>query len=651
MTISYPSGYYNRFDPDKNYEKHLFIAGKVLQSAELNEIQESAIDKVRSIGDAVFKDGDIIRDCQVYVNPDTGVTNCQSGLVYLRGAMRTVAGAVVNLPMSGTATIGLLLVDSIITESEDTELRDQAIGLRSYRAGGAARLKTQAIWAVGNAENTDNYFPIYVFDNAAMRPKVTPPESNMVALSLAKYDRDSAGGSYVISGMEVYAEPDDNGDQIYSISDGRARCYGYEINQRTSRRVIYAPSPYARLIGVEPHAASGGTQRINTVHTPIATVNSVYITREATVTMVHGAYLGCADLITGYDSVVEIVGVRGGGASYDASGTIYTAGSDYNLLSNNINWSPVGAEPNTGSTYYVRLRYISSVPPESPDALGFSVTGAIVGTQILVSYNYYVPRIDRICMNRDGEIVWLRGVASDLNPWAPEVGKELLPLAVVRQTWDSNRAVVRDGARMVPMDVLDGIQYKLDRLLMLTAQERLKGDASLRDQSIKKSITVDPFFDDSMRDDGQVQDAAVIDGYLMLAIDGTSDSASLDIQSPQVNQHTQIVCLEQTKRTGCMLINPYMAFAPLPAKLTLTPSDDHWMETNTVWLSPITRQLTAWGAFATGSQSTVVDVISRRSEELFIRQINVEFFVENFYPNEAIVSASFDGVPVNVTEV
>lgn len=52
--------YYNRFNPAKRYERSLFLAGRGLQSAELNEIQDYALLKLKGIGDAIFRDGDVI---------------------------------------------------------------------------------------------------------------------------------------------------------------------------------------------------------------------------------------------------------------------------------------------------------------------------------------------------------------------------------------------------------------------------------------------------------------------------------------------------------------------------------------------------------------------------------------------------------------
>ena len=61
------NNYYNRFQSSQNYEKSLFLSGRGLQSAELNEIQEFSLNKLKALGDAIFKDGDVVRGCDCIV--------------------------------------------------------------------------------------------------------------------------------------------------------------------------------------------------------------------------------------------------------------------------------------------------------------------------------------------------------------------------------------------------------------------------------------------------------------------------------------------------------------------------------------------------------------------------------------------------------
>ena len=75
MTVSYPIDHYqNRYDPAKNYEKHLVRSGKGVQAAEINEIQENLMARLRKLGDAMMKDGNIIDGATCLVDPDTGIT-------------------------------------------------------------------------------------------------------------------------------------------------------------------------------------------------------------------------------------------------------------------------------------------------------------------------------------------------------------------------------------------------------------------------------------------------------------------------------------------------------------------------------------------------------------------------------------------------
>ena len=130
-----PDQYYQRFDPAKNYEEHLFLANRPLQSAEFNELQKHAAYRLRTIADALFKDGDVIRDAQVTVDKDTGSVTCESGAVYISGAVRGVPSANFTIPVSGTVAIGVRLIESVITSVEDPELLDPAAGTRKTGTG------------------------------------------------------------------------------------------------------------------------------------------------------------------------------------------------------------------------------------------------------------------------------------------------------------------------------------------------------------------------------------------------------------------------------------------------------------------------------------------------------------------------------------
>ena len=95
-----PPNNYNRFDASKNYDSHVFVAGRVLQSAEMNEVQSQHNYRLKGIADSLFKDGDIVRDASVAVNQTTGVVQCQSGAIYIKGAVRGVPPATINIPLT-----------------------------------------------------------------------------------------------------------------------------------------------------------------------------------------------------------------------------------------------------------------------------------------------------------------------------------------------------------------------------------------------------------------------------------------------------------------------------------------------------------------------------------------------------------------------
>lgn len=639
------NGYYNRHDPAKEYDEHLFRVGYVIQGAELNEIQAALAYRTKSIGDALFKDGDVIRDCRVVVNASTGAVQCESGAIYLFGAVRGIPPATFTVATTGEVAIGVYLTITAVTEVDDPSLRDPASLTRNYQEPGAGRKKVSAKWGFDGDGQIGEFYPIYSILDGQMLAKEAPPNMDVVAQSLARYDRDSAGGTYVVSGLQVQRLTDlADGRQVYTLAEGRARVNGYGVDQAAARRLVYDAAPDLRLISNEPHSSTtAGSQRIELDRWPVNDVQEVSITAQKTVTLTHGGYVGVQDPLPD-TSVLEIIEVKQGG-------TTFVASTDYKLTAGKVDWSLTGAEPATGSSYSVTYRHIKTVTPTAVDAKGFTVTGAVAGTLVLVTYNQKLPRIDRLAMSSSGDVVWLKGVSADWNPQPPYVSDNLLTLATVYQTWSDDYSLVNDAVRVVPMQDLAQLNGRIDYVIGLVAQQRLEGSANLLEAGQKRGVFVDPFLDDSLRDAGLDQTGAIIDGELTLPVEFLDAARpTADVRDPAFLAYaTQPYVIKQTARTGSMKVNPYMAFTPIPALVKLYPSVDRWTETQTRWASAVTRSITtsSWGLLTRQSTQVSTQVLSSTNTLIAnLRQIWVEFRLDGFGPGETLSSVTFDGVTI-----
>lgn len=637
--------YYNRFDPNDEFESHKFVAGRPLQSAELNEIQSRANHRVRGIGDALFKDGGIVRDASIAVNSSTGVTQCAAGAIYVLGAVRGVQPATFTIPITGTRAVGVRLIETTVTALDDPTLRDPATGTRAYDSQGADRQRLHMQWGWDGDGGSGSFYPVYSVVDGVVTAKEPPPNLDAVTQALARYDRDSAGGNYVITGMGVTLLADQpDGSQTYNIDVGRARVYGYAIEYQTSRRVIYPTAPDLLPIQNEPHASTTiGSQRVNFDRSPGTAITQVAITAEKTVTLTHGVTTGAQDPLPD-TSVLALIEVKQGG-------TTYTATTDYLLTAGKVDWSPAGAEPAPGSTYTVKYQYITNVTPTGVDDTGFTITGAVSGSLILVDYSQKLPRIDRLCLNADGVPVWISGVSSAYSPQSPSIPGDVLPLASVYQTWTAPRRVVNDGVNVVPMPFLAGLSGKIDYVLQLVAANRLESSIHTREGGTKKGLFVDPFIDDSQRDAGTAQTAAIVNGELTLPIAATVNQMSTDITTPQTATFTSAVALAQTLKTTSQKINPYLSFGPTPAKVTLSPSVDRWTTVDTDWASDVTNRFVIGSGTNSSTTSVSRNLLlnSTTTAIEYLRQIQVNFTLTGFGPGEVLTEVTFDGIAVTAT--
>lgn len=645
---------YDRTDQSKGYGKHLFRAGKGLQSAELNEIQTTAQARQAALGDALFNDGDLVEDCQCFVDPVTGDANLNSGKLYLRGEVRAVAAASFVIPIDQTLSIGVWLHDTTVTELQDHSLRDPAVGTRNFGEAGAARLKTTQTWGWEGDGSEGEFYPVYTVENGLLLSKEAPPSFDAMTQNIARYDRDSAGGRYIVDGLAVKATYDKITEKLTVLAgEGNARVNGYPITVARGVRQVYDADPDLKTVNGEPNTYSptSGSMRVDLDNAPLVEIVEVEGTVEKTVTLTHGAFAGAADPLPD-NAVLSIIEVKQGA-------TTYTQGADYILNSGDVDWSPGGAEPAPGSSYTVKYHYISATDftVTDIDETGFTVSGLVSGTAFTTDYIFAMPRIDVIVLDTSGRLTRLKGVASQYTPSAPSIPETQLKIVTLYHDWFGDPRIIRDAVVVMPMDEIQAMRRMVTNLYDLVAQERLRNDVALSDQSAKRGVFVDPFTNDNLRDAGIMQNLAIIDGELFLPINGTVHDLTTDVPNPEravLLNYTLEPIIEQPYRTGSMLINPYQAFEPLPANLMLTPAVDFWSVVETQWTSPVTRRfIRGWGnflAFTSADDTTeLVNTTTRDAE--FLRQIDIQFTIKGFGAGEILDAMTFDGVEVTPVEL
>ncbi|MBA8757831.1 DUF4815 domain-containing protein [Wolbachia pipientis] len=638
MTLN---AYYNRFNPDKEYEKNLFLAGRGLQSAELNETQEYALSKLKGIGDAIFRDGDVITGSNCIIDRETGKVTLEGGKIYLRGAVRKVEKEEFVIPLSTTVRIGVYYLESTITELEDENLRDPAVGTRNYQEVGAARLKVSTIWGYQAQGLTTNavgeFYPIYNIENGVLIEHSPPPQANIVTTALARYDKE-ANGSYVVNGLEVmFLQRDEKGKKIFVINEGKAHVDGYEIELPHSIRVSFNEDPNIKSVESEPHTFQPNNQRVMELKVndfPISEIKKVDITVQKTITVTHGSYSGAIDPIPD-SAVLEIIQTKQGNVIYENS-------TDYKLNAGNVDWSLPGKEPAPGSSYLITYRCRTHVSPEDISEQGCKVKGAVDNSLVLIDYTWKMLRFDLITIDAKGAIRRIKGIAHPWRPSMPKAPSGQLLLCYIHQTWKEGEKVkvVNNAIHAVPMNELEAMKKGINDLYALVAEERLRSDANSREPTTKKGVFVDSFFDDDMRDQGISQTAAIVNKELILPIDVTIADIDGEEKTYLLPYKLEPV-LEQLLQTKGERINPYQAFDPVPAQVTLNKSIDHWTEVTTNWKSPITRVFNV--------KETTELLSSTSYETEFMREAVQNFEIEGFEPGEKLREIKFDGITIQPT--
>ncbi|ECN9265228.1 DUF4815 domain-containing protein [Salmonella enterica] len=689
-------GYYDLFDSTKQYDKHVFLAGRILQSREMNEIQTNGQFQLKQIADALFKDGDIVRDCRANLDEwkaptTTTMLHLEEGALYVQGQVRGITKADLTVPTSGTTIVGVWLIQDVITDADDPQLVDPASGTRAFNESGAYRLRHVPVWGLSTDVHTavDAFFPVYYIDEGQLRAKEPPPNLDAVTQAIARYDVDSNGSNYIINGLRVTRLDDEMVTpagsstpvlhQVYSIEAGRARVNGFGISQTYAYRLSFDPERDAQSVLSEDFTVTAADptthkQTVTTRFSPIADIQSVTCTVERTITRSKSG-TDTDTLPSSIGTIVDVLAVKVG------SNTL-VKGTDWNYVraSNSISWLLPATRPAANSSFDVDyLTKENQVPTDITDN-SFCVTGVYVysdqTSSVLTDYSYYLPRIDSITVDESGKFGWIKGIASDITNAAPSIPSNVLSLANVTQTWKKDKAnasrlvntIVNNGVRMVSMSSLEAMNARMDSLTDLVARLNLISDINIRDASRKDGLFVDPFMDDSQRDSNFIshQQLAITGGCLQLPITGTSVYPLLPTGDQPITEvescvYQDDIVLANTAITSSMPVNPYNAFGVFPGVATLTPQIDRWVETKTAWTGPETRYFTIYeyapwtlgnvhGTTQTTGQTVTNELAATTTSELeYLRSLTVNFRVEGFLKNEVLDSVTFDGVPITVT--
>lgn len=418
------------------------------------------------------------------------------------------------------------------------------------------------------------------------------------------------------------------------VNEGKAHVDGYEIELPHSLRVYFDEDPDIKAVESEPHTFQPNSQKTMELKVndfPIKEIKKVDITVQKTFPLTHGSYSGAVDPIPD-SAILEIIQIKQGNVIYENS-------TDYKLKSGDVDWGLSGKEPSPGSSYQITYRCRTYAAAQDINEQGCTVKGAVDGTLVLVDYTWKMPRYDLITIDAKGTVRRIKGIAHPWQPSMPKAPPGQLVLCYIYQKWkkDKKPEVTNNAIHAVPMNDLEAMKKGINDLYALVAAERLRNDANSRDPTAKKGVFVDPFFDDDMRDQGISQTAAIVNRKLALPINATV----VDINSgkiPQLLPYELEPVLEQLLQTTEMKINPYQAFDPLPAKVTINKNVDNWTEVKTNWSSPVTRE------FSTTETSELLS--SSTKEEEFMREATQNFEIEGFVTGEKLKELKFDGINI-----
>lgn len=597
------SPYYDDYDPTKNYNTILARAGEIAQSREINQLQTTLYDHLGRVADTILKDGNIVEGCSLIIQGKKAIIS--SGSIYMNGLVNYVPSSEIAITGDGTEVIGVVAHDELITEANDSSLRDPAQGFDNQGQPGAHRNKTTIEYKL----NDPNAAPVYTLIDGVQSVETYNPELEMITDQLARRTYDESG-NYKVRGLLVQNRDDqtDSNKIFLTLTNGKAYIKGYEVTKPTNSKFSVRRSMEFTTALNEQKRYTNGVLTYKLNNRAVKEIKRVTMDVYEEKKVTRGPIPAGRDTLTEQNqSVVSILEV------FDANRT-YSYSDDYYLDDNNttINWGvPTGNEPSSGSTYTVRMVVTQDVDEklfkmgkESDELLDYLVLDAKApkpyiksNTQFTgifkVEYDFYYARRDLVLLNKLGEISVIEGnpdvssrVETPLNQ-----DDNLLVLASVNVLPNAASIDILNTAEdRLTMENLYRLVSRINDLEWNQAISDLDRAAQEGEDATRlNGVYTDGFINIEKCDASHPEFNAAVD-LDMGELTVTSDTTVLPINvgnSPDTNvgiigkvitaPFDHKLELSQPVTTGTMLVNKYAVYNPL-SLITLTPSVDNWID-------------------------------------------------------------------------
>ena len=656
----------------KGYTTMVGVPDRYLQARELTQLNRLLQYQIRDIGNILFNQGAVLEGCQLTISGNQATVT--AGKIYYNGFVLPIPETTLTITKQGTESIGVKITESIVTEEEDSSLRDPYPAGRGYNRPGMHRIKITTEVVLSDQAQ------LKLYELADGVPKQTrkPTEFSEIINILARRTYDESE-NYLVRGLEVSCLPREDGKADIAVSPGKAYVLGYEVELPSPHIHTVNPSTDYTIVTDEMYPYNSNVTTYKIYQQPVSSVISVQANvRVENFVIYHSAAMGGADTIP-FPNVLNVIEVRQGS-------TVYVRGTDYNIINQNIiDWSPQGNEPAPGSAYTVTFVYhkvLTSLDYEvitdsqGEKSIHFLPThdNIVDGSYFEVDYTYYLSRIDILYLDSDGNTFFLHGIPEKAgNAKRPIVPYNVLPLAEIYFPPNSNQLQIKNyQLKRVTMYQLNEIIERLKQLEYNLAVTQLD-DPGQRGASPSEVVGTfsEGFVGFSRASVHHPAFSGIIVPNLRIFIPDydviTPVSFTVQTSTAQkagnvyVLPYTNTVYIQQPMASKTVNVNKYAVFQRIPIISVDPPSHTFYekvyvSESNQINIVSVsTRTIDDWQRAGTVMVKDTLlsswfnDKLLAKEVMEYIPSFSLSVTGTNFYPNQDNLTVYFDGVKMIAT--